>query len=74
MIARFRRWIGSLPARVNGSHVELECEQPTRLSTRAVFGPDDRLLLRMARAREQIGDVEVKSDRVVDELETRPIG
>jgi hypothetical protein len=64
VIARFRRWLGSAPARLNGSHVEPQSEHVTTLSSRAVFSPDDTLLMRMARARDELGpDVQVRADR-----------
>jgi hypothetical protein len=59
MIAGFKRWLGSLPARIAGSHVG-EGEHFTGLSSKARFSPDDQLLLRMARAREELGETPVK--------------
>jgi hypothetical protein len=64
VIARFRRWLGSAPARLNGSHVSPQSEHVTTLSSRARFSANDDLLLRMARARDELGpDVQPRADR-----------
>lgn len=60
VISKLRRFWQTVPARITGSHVTTKSERFTGLSTKARFNPDDQLLLRMARAREELGDTPVK--------------
>ncbi len=64
MISRFQRWLSArlseIPAKLNGSHVTTKSERFTGLSSKARFSPDDQLLLRMARARDELPPNNVK--------------
>ena len=75
---RIRSFLQSVPSRILGSHIELGSEHFTRLSTKATFAADEKLLLRLAAQKDLIGPREVVADRILieeqpDFAEPRPV-
>lgn len=67
LLRRWRAFWQSIPNRVYGSHIPDSPDGITRLSSRAVFSGDDVLLMRLARAREQLGEAPAQRRLIQDQ-------